>query len=92
MGHDPDPALHLAPEDDVRRRFRGKQPRRPSGGALGDLPDVDPIQYEEHGVIRVTHLVPRRKLYMPDVHDFVSLRDIFSGARTTFFEYVPQPK
>ena len=88
LGHDTEP---IAPEDDVRRRLRGKQPRRPRGGALGQLPDLDIVQYEAHGVIRVTHVTPRRKLYVPDAHDFSSLRDIFSGARDTFFEYVPVP-
>ena len=44
------------------------------------LPDEDPVQMEAHGVIRITHVRPRRTLFVPDPTDFSSLRDLLSGA------------
>ena len=69
-------------------RLRRKQPVRPPAGALSVPGGPDPVSLEDHGVMRILHINGRKKLYVPLARDGSTLQDVFSGARTTFVQYI----
>ena len=66
-GHEGSAIERAAPAvEDMRKRLQGKQKVRPTGSSLADETVPDQWVLEDHGVWKVTHLQPRKALFVPE--------------------------